>query len=62
VTTPTLPLAELLISKLQIVKINRKDVVDAVILLSEVPLAEGDRDGTGEAISVPRILEHTSND
>ena len=28
-STPTLPLAELLLSKLQIVKINRKDVLDA---------------------------------
>src|SRR5204862_6960386 len=63
---PTLPLAELLMSKLQVVKINRKDVLDALILLAEHPL--GDVDGTGEAddarvmINLRRILELTSND
>jgi hypothetical protein len=66
VSTPTLPLAELLLSKLQIVKINRKDVLDALILLAEHRLAgdDGDRDsshGQG-AISLPRILSYTSND
>ena len=39
---PTLPLAELLLSKLQVVKINRKDVLDALILLAEHPLAQDD--------------------
>ncbi len=63
---PTLPLAELLLSKLQVVKLNRKDVLDALILLSEHPL--GDADGTGEAdearamINVRRITEITSSD
>lgn len=66
VTTPTLPLAELLLSKLQVVKINRKDVLDALILLSEHPL--GDDDGTGaategsSAINVQRIVALTSAD
>ena len=60
------PLAELLLSKLQIVKINRKDVLDALVLLAEHPLASDDgapdsRDGLG-AINVPRILSFTSND
>ena len=41
-STPTLPLAELLLSKLQIVKINRKDVLDALVLLAEHPLAQDD--------------------
>ena len=65
-THPTLPLAELLLSKLQVVKLNRKDVLDALILLAEHPL--GDADGTGEAddarsmINVRRILEFTSAD
>lgn len=63
---PTLPVADLLLSKLQVVKINRKDVLDLLILLAEHPLAQDDgaRDageGVG-AISVPRILAHTSND
>jgi hypothetical protein len=63
---PTLPLAELLLSKLQIVKINRKDVLDALILLAEHPL--GPDDGAPDSslglgsISVPRILSFTSND
>ena len=65
-SSPTLPLAELLLSKLQIVKINRKDVLDALVLLAEHPLASDDgapdsRDGLG-AINVPRILSFTSND
>ena len=63
---PTLPLAELLLTKLQIMKINRKDVLDALVLLAEHPLAEDDgvqdtRHGLG-AISVPRITRLTSND
>ena len=65
-STPTLPLAELLLSKLQVVKIYRKDVLDALVLLAEHPLAQDDgapdaRTGQG-AINVPRILEFTSND
>lgn len=58
VNTPTLPLAELLLSKLQIVKINRKDILDALILLQEFPLGEGD---VG-AISLPVVIAHTSGD
>ena len=65
-STPTLPLAELLLSKLQIVKINRKDVLDALVLLAEHPLGPDDgavdsRLGQG-AINVPKILSYTSND
>jgi hypothetical protein len=65
-SSPTLPLAELLLSKLQVVKINRKDVLDALVLLAEHPLGEDDgapdsRHGLG-AINVPRILSFTSND
>jgi hypothetical protein len=63
---PTLPLADLLLTKLQVVKINRKDVLDALVLLAEHPLGQddGDRDsatGLG-SISIPRIVEITSND
>jgi hypothetical protein len=63
---PTLPLAELLLSKLQVVRINRKDVLDALVLLAEHPIASDDGDvdsahGTG-AINLPRIVAHTSND
>jgi hypothetical protein len=48
----TLPLAELLLSKLQIVQVNEKDLLDAVVLLLEHPLGESDA-GT---ISLPRIV------
>jgi hypothetical protein len=65
-STPTLPVADLLLTKLQIVKINRKDVLDALALLAEHPLAddEGARDaatGLG-AINVKRITAITSAD
>jgi len=56
----TLPPAELLLSKLQVVKINRKDVLDALALLSEHPLADGDEGG--RAISLKRITSLTSSD
>jgi hypothetical protein len=65
-STPTLPLAELLLSKLQVVKINRKDVLDALILLAEHPL--GSDDGAQDAgqglgaISLPAVVHYTSND
>jgi len=63
---PTLPLAELLLSKLQVVKINRKDVLDALVLLAEHPLGQNDgaldsRYGLA-SINVPRIQSFTSND
>jgi len=65
-STPTLPVAELLLSKLQIVKINKKDVLDAIILLAEHPLGQddGEVDSTKglSAVSLPRILSFTSND
>jgi hypothetical protein len=65
-STPTLPLAELLLSKLQVVKINRKDVLDALILLAEHPLRDDDGDvdsslGTG-AVNLRRINEILAND
>ena len=42
--SPTIPLAELLLSKLQIVKINEKDVVDTILLMLDHPLGHGDVD------------------
>jgi len=65
-TSPTLPLAELLLSKLQVVRINRKDVLDALILLAEHPL--GTNDGTTDAttvsssINTTRIVNLAAND
>jgi hypothetical protein len=63
---PTLPLAELLLSKLQVVKINRKDVLDALVLLAEHPLGADDgapdsSSGQG-TINVPRIVSITCSD
>lgn len=65
-STPTLPVADLLLSKLQVVKINRKDVLDALVLLAEHPLGEDDgartsTEGEG-AINIRRIASITSND
>jgi hypothetical protein len=60
ISGPTLPPADLLLTKLQVVKLNRKDLLDALALLSEYPLAADD-DG-GRAISLRRITELTSND
>lgn len=44
VDRPTIPIAELLLSKLQIVRINEKDVVDVILLLLDHPLGSGDDD------------------
>ena len=67
VSQPTLPLAELLLTKLQIVKINRKDLLDALILLQSHPLAAssdgaGEGADTGAAINLERIVGLTSAD
>ena len=48
---PTIPLAELLLSKLQIVKINTKDVVDVILLLLDHDFGELD----GSVIDVRRV-------
>lgn len=49
--SPTLPLAELLLEKMQIVKINEKDVIDTFMLLLEHPLGESDK----ETINLPLV-------
>ncbi|MEX0629226.1 MAG: hypothetical protein WEE67_02180 [Chloroflexota bacterium] len=56
----TLPPADLLLSKLQIVKINRKDMLDALALVAEYPLTGADAGCAG--ISLARITDLTSND
>lgn len=48
---PTIPVAELLLSKLQIVRINEKDVVDVILLLLDHDLGSGDAD----TVDVERI-------
>jgi len=44
VDTPTIPLAELVLEKMQIVKINEKDIIDTIMLLREHEIAEDDVD------------------
>ena len=44
VDSPTIPLAELLLEKMQIVQINEKDVIDTIMLLLEHPLGDVDRE------------------
>jgi len=49
--SPTIPLAEMLLEKMQIVKINEKDIIDTIMLLLEHPLGDGDL----ETINIARI-------
>jgi hypothetical protein len=58
VDTLTLPLAELLLGKLQIVKISEKDLVDMTALLLEHRLGDADED----AINVARIAKLCAED
>jgi hypothetical protein len=51
VDSPTIPLAELLLEKMQIVRINEKDVIDTIMLLLEHPLGDGDE----ETINMARV-------
>lgn len=55
---PTIPLAELLLSKLQIVKLNEKDVIDAILLLLDHELGRGDAD----VIDLERIARLCADD
>jgi hypothetical protein len=58
VDSPTIPLTELLLEKMQIVKINEKDVIDTIMLLLEHPLGEQDQ----ETINIKRAAELCAND
>jgi hypothetical protein len=58
VDAPTIPLAELLLEKMQIVQINEKDVIDTIMLLLEHPLGEVDQ----ETINVQRVAMLCGND
>jgi hypothetical protein len=44
----TVPLAELLLTKLQIAELNEKDVRDSLAILHEHPVGEGDADTVNE--------------
>jgi hypothetical protein len=44
VDDPTVPLAELLLEKMQIVKLNQKDIVDTIMLVREHELGDSDNE------------------
>ncbi len=48
----TVPLAELLLEKMQIVQINEKDLIDSVMLLREHPIGDTDHETINAAIIV----------
>jgi len=53
VDSPSIPLAEMLLEKMQIVQINEKDVIDTIMLLLEHPLGDKDK----ETINIKRVAE-----
>ena len=55
---PTIPLAELLLEKMQIYQINEKDVIDTMMLLLEHPLGDNDN----EVINIERIAQLLAKD
>lgn len=58
VDSPTVPVSDLLLEKLQIVEINEKDLKDVAILLAEHGFEGPDR----ETLDVPHLLSMWSND
>ncbi len=54
----TIPLAEMLLEKMQIVKINEKDIIDTLMLLLEHPLGDIDN----ETINIARISKLCAKD
>jgi hypothetical protein len=58
VDSPTIPLAEMVLEKMQIVRINEKDVIDTIMLLLEHPLADAD----AETINIQYISKMCSED
>jgi len=54
----TLPLAELLLEKMQIVKLDEKDIIDSIMLLREHQIGASDK----ETISAARIAELCARD
>jgi len=58
VDSPSIPLAEMLLEKMQIVEINEKDVIDTIMLLMEHPLGDIDQ----ETINIGRVAQLCAND
>ncbi len=54
----TLPLAELLLTKLQVIEMNEKDLRDALALLCDHAVGDGD----GESVNAARIAELCASD
>ena len=55
---PTIPLAELLMEKMQIFQINEKDIIDTIMLLLEHPFGDTDR----EEININRVAQILARD
>ncbi|MBN1147083.1 MAG: hypothetical protein JXA78_07495 [Anaerolineales bacterium] len=55
---PTIPLSEMLLEKMQIVKINEKDIIDTIMLLLEHPLGDHDK----EMINIALIAQLCAKD
>jgi hypothetical protein len=45
---PTVPLTEMFLSKLQIVQINEKDIIDSIVLIREHEMGPGDKETINE--------------
>jgi hypothetical protein len=58
IDSPTIPLTELLLEKMQIVQINEKDVIDTIMLLLEHPLGDHDQ----ETINIQRAAMLCANE
>jgi hypothetical protein len=58
VDSPTIPLAELLLEKMQIFQINEKDIIDTIMLLLEHPLGDND----DEVINIDRVARLLAKD
>jgi hypothetical protein len=58
VDNPSIPLAEMLLEKMQIVQINEKDIIDTIMLLLEHPIGDQDK----ETINIKYIAGLCSTD
>lgn len=58
IDSPTIPLTELLLEKMQIVQINEKDIIDTIMLLLEHPPGDTDK----ETINIKLAAQLCAND
>jgi len=54
---PTIPLAEMILEKMQIVEINEKDLIDTLVLLREHEIGDGDHETINGAFLVELLSE-----